>query len=290
MPPGRRIGILADIHSNLAALDVALHFFDRVGVDGIFQLGDLVGYAGKPRSALDRIRGQPREVIERIQAREDVISIQGNHDRALTGEIDPSMRKAAREVLAWTREQLSAEQVEFLRTLPEGRSVDDQFLLVHGSILERDAYILSATEVKRNLAWIVERQPGPRICFFGHTHIPMLIGTKHIFTDLKETKTFQLDRDDVYLLNPGSVGQPRDKCPLAAFGVFDVQQWTMTFVREPYEPSAAPPERRGGFAGGWRERQRAEAAAERGTADAGFERAGMNLCACSRRRTPAICR
>jgi diadenosine tetraphosphatase ApaH/serine/threonine PP2A family protein phosphatase len=63
----------------------------------------------------------------------------------------------------------------------------------------------------------------------------MLINTKQVITDLRETKTFQLDPKDVYLINPGSVGQPRDKCPLASFGIFNAENWQMQFIRKPYD-------------------------------------------------------
>jgi diadenosine tetraphosphatase ApaH/serine/threonine PP2A family protein phosphatase len=78
--------------------------------------------------------------------------------------------------------------------------------------------------------------PSMRVCFFGCTHIPMLINTKQVITDLRETKTFQLDPKDVYLINPGSVGQPRDKCSLASFGIFNAENWQMQFIRKPYDP------------------------------------------------------
>lgn len=228
MAPVRRYGIITDIHGNYPALQVAIDYLNRVGVDRILNLGDLVGYGAFPADVL-------RTVMDRV----DMTTIMGNHDRQLCGEKDPTMRKTAAKVLEWTRDNITGAQMRFIAGLPQGQTIDDQFITVHGSLEDRDAYILSAMEVKRNLECMINEFPGFRICFFGHTHIPMLIGTKHIITDLKETKTFQLDRNDIYLINPGSVGQPRDKCPLAAFGVFDAEQWTMTFIRQPYDLRSA---------------------------------------------------
>ena len=82
---------------------------------------------------------------------------------------------------------------------------------------------------------MINNFPTIKVCFFGHTHIPILANTKSVQTQLRETKTFQLDPHDVYLINPGSVGQPRDRCPLAAFCIFDAENWRITFVRKRYD-------------------------------------------------------
>ena len=117
--------------------------------------------------------------------------------------------------------------------------VDDVVIMVHGSLVSRDAYILSMKEVERNRKCMLEEFKGMRICFFAHTHVPMLIGMKKMVTELRETKAFQLDPSDICLVNPGSVGQPRDRCPLASFGIFDTDNWTMTFFRLPYDVAGA---------------------------------------------------
>ncbi len=228
MPLCRRYGIISDIHANYQALKVALECLQAVGVEKILCLGDLVGYGA-----------EPSECIQAVKERVDIVTIAGNHDRQVIGEKDPRMRKTASKVLEWTADNISPANARYLRSLPQGQTVDDAFIMVHGSLIERDAYILTAAEVKKNLECMLTDFPGMKICFFGHTHVPMLIGTKAIITDLRETKTFQLDRNEVYLINPGSVGQPRDKCPLASFGMFDAEQWTMTFFRKQYDIRAA---------------------------------------------------
>jgi predicted phosphodiesterase len=220
----KRYGIIADIHANYIAMKVALDYLQAAGVEKILCLGDLVGYGA-----------QPLECIEAVKGKSDIFTIQGNHDRHVSGEKDRRMRKTAAKVLEWTAANISLSNARFLKQLPEGMTIDDAFIMVHGSLVERDAYILSAQEISRNLNCMINDFPRQRVCFFGHTHIPMLIGTKAVITDLRETKTFQLDRNDIYLINPGSVGQPRDKCPLAAFGIFDAENWKMTFVRKPYD-------------------------------------------------------
>jgi len=219
-----RYGLIGDIHANLRAFRVALKHLQAAGVVKIIFLGDLVGYGPDPSACIDLFAIQP-----------NVLPIAGNHDRQVLGEKNPNMRRTAARALEWTRSQLSPNQIKILQSFPEGRSVEDAFIVVHGSLVSRDAYILNMQEVERNRKCMVEEFAGSRVCFFAHTHVPLLIGTKHVVTDLKETKAFKLDPDDIYLINPGSVGQPRDKCPLSAFGIFNTDNWTMTFFRVPYD-------------------------------------------------------
>jgi predicted phosphodiesterase len=223
-----KYGIISDIHANYQALKVALEFLAANNVDKYFCLGDLVGYGAEPFECIQAIRDKP-----------NIYTIAGNHDRQVIGEKDPRMRKTATKVLVWTQDNISPSNARYLKQLPQGMTVDDTFILVHGSLVERDAYILTRQEIDKNLQCMFSDFPGLKLCFFGHTHLPMLIGTKAVITDLKETKSFQLNRNDTYLINAGSVGQPRDRCPFASFGIFDAQAWTMTFVRRPYDIRAA---------------------------------------------------
>ena len=223
-----KYGVIADIHANYPALKVALDHLNATGCEKILCLGDLVGYGANPF-----------ECIQSVRDKVNIIAIAGNHDRQVIGDKDPRMRKTAARVLEWTQDNISPNNARYLKGLPQGQTIDNHIIMVHGSLVERDAYILTAAEVKRNLECMLRDFEGMKVCFFGHSHVPMLIGTKAVITDLKETKSFQLDRNDVYLVNPGSVGQPRDKCPLAAFGLFDADNWTMTFFRKPYDVKAA---------------------------------------------------
>jgi len=224
MPLSSKYGLITDIHANYTALKVALEYLTMAGVDKILCLGDLVGYGAEPSECISAIKDKP-----------NVYCIAGNHDRQVIGDKDPRMRKTATKVLEWTADNISPSNARYLKQLPQGLTVDDAFIMVHGSLVERDAYILTPQEISKNLQCMINDFAGMRICFFGHTHIPMLIGTKAVITDLRETKSFQLDRNDIYLINPGSVGQPRDKCPLASFGIFDADHWTMTYIRKPYD-------------------------------------------------------
>jgi predicted phosphodiesterase len=219
-----KYGIISDIHANYTAMQVALEHLEDAGCEKILNLGDLVGYGAEPAECVHAARTAP-----------NMLTIVGNHDRQAVGDKDDRMRKTAAKVLEWTAGHLTPEDVQYLQNCPQGLTVDDTFIMVHGSLVERDTYLLNTQEITKNLRSMIDDFPTMKVCFFGHTHVPMLIGTKSIVTALQDTKTFQLDRNERYMINPGSVGQPRDKCPLSSFGIFDTRNWTMTFVRKPYD-------------------------------------------------------
>jgi predicted phosphodiesterase len=221
-------GLIGDVHANLQAFEEALKHLRAAGVDKILNVGDLVGYGGSPAEVLALAREQVH-----------MVSIAGNHDRQAAGSCDPRMRLTATKALEWTRDNLSPAGLRYLSGLPEGQVVDGRLIMVHGSLVERDAYILTAGEVKRNLECMLREFRQHRICIFGHTHVPMLISTRGVLADLRETRSYQLERDGIYMINPGSVGQPRDRCPLCAFALLNDADFTVTFVRKPYDVVAA---------------------------------------------------
>jgi putative phosphoesterase len=224
-----KYGIISDIHGNIYALEVALKVLEEAGVEKVLNLGDMIGYGANPT-----------EVIAKLRDKEDHITIAGNHDRQVSGEKDPRMRKTAARALEWTQDNVSPNNARWLQSLPQGKMLDEHpIVIVHGSLCERDTYILTGAEIKRNLEVMINEFKDYKVCLFGHTHVPLLVSRKTLVTDLKETKTFQLDPNDQYLINPGSVGQPRDRCPLSAFGILDTEKWTMTFVRKEYDIPAA---------------------------------------------------
>lgn len=223
-----KYGLIADVHGNLRAFQTALAYLRQAGIDKLLFLGDLVGYGAEPRECIELLREQP-----------DLVAINGNHDRQLLGEKDQYMRRTASRALDWARSRLEPEHIHYLQSLPQGQVIDDVFIMVHGSLVSRDAYILKMQEVELNRKVMAEEFAGLKVCFFAHTHVPMLIGTDRVFTELAETKAFKLDPNDTFLINPGSVGQPRDGCPLASFGMFDSDRWTMTFVRQAYDIEGA---------------------------------------------------
>lgn len=216
MASAAKYGIIADIHANYPALRGVLNYLNAEGVDKILCLGDLVGYGDEPFKCIDALRNTP-----------NVVAIAGDYDRIVVGNSDPRLHGKAKKTLEWTAEHISPEHAAYLRGLPDRMTVDDTIIMVHASLIEDDAYILTPGEVGRNLKALVTQYPTFRFCFFGHTHLPVLIGTKSVVTDLADGKHLQLDADDTYLINPGSVGDSRR----AGFAILDTLKRTITFMR-----------------------------------------------------------
>jgi diadenosine tetraphosphatase ApaH/serine/threonine PP2A family protein phosphatase len=225
-----RLAVISDIHSNLEALDSVLARIDREGVEAILNLGDLVGY-----------NASPNECLELLQDR-NVWSLAGNHDLAL---LDPERAQhfniIAFEALTWCRQQVRPEFLEFLQGLPLLREQPGSFLACHGTPANPDTYIAYHFQGKRVLKELQHR-PQLRVCFFGHTHRRALwyrdIRGKVALRQISPT-AMKLSRGEHYLINPGSVGQPRDGAPEAAYAIFDDQDFSIHFKSAPYDVSGA---------------------------------------------------
>jgi putative phosphoesterase len=221
-----KIGVIADIHSNLEALTTTLEILHQQKVDQIVCLGDVVGY-----------NANPAECLELLQ-KENITTISGNHDRFVSGEIDAVIRPETRNVIEQTRSMLNASQMDFISSLPEEYFLEDIFLFVHGSPRHKDEYINSLQISKTSLQLLKQDKMFIAICFYGHTHLPYIIANNRIETDIHTNTTFKLDRRFTYLINPGSVGQPRDRCPLSSCIVFDITNYTVSYFRTPYNIEA----------------------------------------------------
>ncbi len=222
-----QFAVISDLHANLEAFQTVLAEIDRQGIEDVVCLGDVVGYGASPSECVQLIRER------------HIICIQGNHDRQMTGQIEEGTRDFAIEALLWTRDQLSEDEIDYLLRLPETLTLAGAFMFCHGSPRDRDEYIVHFNGMKANLRYLRQTYPEIHVCFFGHTHLPSIIGGDLAVQDLTETETYRLDRMATYLINPGSVGQPRDKCPKASFVVFDRDKWTITFCRLEYDVEAA---------------------------------------------------
>lgn len=220
--------IISDLHSNDAALKAVLKEVRRKGIRRVICLGDFVGYGAEPNPMLERIRTfKGRKVF-----------IRGNHDRVAAGfDEGADFNQTARAAALWTRDQLSPANRQFLETLPVGPIVEDQMLLCHGSPDDEDEYLFSELDVAR----ILFETEAP-IVLFGHTHLPVFfsIGPEGELDGglVRGSRTFELDPRCRYLINPGSVGQPRDRNPLASFAVYEPEQRRLHFVRIPYDIAA----------------------------------------------------
>jgi diadenosine tetraphosphatase ApaH/serine/threonine PP2A family protein phosphatase len=222
--------ILSDIHANLDALDAVLAAAPPDAWDRVIVLGDLVGYGADPNAVVDRVRElNPLAVIR------------GNHDKACCGIDDASnFNHIARIAASWTEDHLTPSNREYLRLLPPGPVViDDRVEICHGSPYDEDHYIFDAEDARRAL------EAGDRqLCLFGHTHLPVVFRRSGDSYDafLPEgdaDTTLALQEGVRYVVNPGSVGQPRDGDPRAAFAIYDTEGPTLTLRRVPYAVDAA---------------------------------------------------
>jgi len=222
-----RFLILADIHANLEALEAVLERA-RGQCDQVICCGDLVGYGP-----------DPNEVIEAVRQLGPALMVRGNHDKAAVGLTDLSLfNPLARSAAVWTRAQLSEENRRYLQAMPRGPAEGDGFTVAHGSLLDEDQYLLSLEEALQSLSLTAHR-----LTFFGHTHV------QGGFAWFKERRSGSLDpglrkgaaesrlgvdSENRYLINPGSVGQPRDDDPRAAFAVYDQARALVSYLRVEY--------------------------------------------------------
>jgi predicted phosphodiesterase len=217
--------ILSDIHANWQALEAVLeHAAGKY--DCVLCCGDLVGYGADPNRVID----WSRENVQGI--------VRGNHDKGCAGLDDLDwFNNAARSSARWTQAVLSEANLEYLERLPRGPLALDGFSLVHGSPLDEDEYVLSDADV----AGVSGYLEAP-LYFFGHTHMqrgfrlshPSVWYLGHVGQD-QERRRFELEPRYAYLINPGSVGQPRDRDPRAAYAIYDSESRVVTLCRSRYD-------------------------------------------------------
>jgi predicted phosphodiesterase len=216
--------ILSDIHSNREALSAVLSFVKRKPWDKAVFLGDLVGYGANPNQTVDLLR-----------TLKPLLAIRGNHDKVCSGLEDGELfNRMALEAAMWTRRKLTRGNLQWLKSLPEGPMlVDGQFAISHGTPIDEDAYIFGELE-----ALNVFRQTDFDLCFFGHSHFPVIfaLSPDAITTNLTVAPSFRfkLKPGVRYLVNPGSVGQPRDGNPLCSFAMYDSDSKVVSIHRLSY--------------------------------------------------------
>jgi len=225
--------ILSDIHANLEALNAVLEA--ATPFDVLWTLGDVVGYGASPNQVIDLIRPKSQ------------LTVRGNHDRVCCGLTSSlGFNPVARAAAHWTYEELTAHNREWLKDLPQGPIEPEQGLVscAHGSPLNEDQYILNMRD-----AWAPLQQMPTAITFFGHTHIQGGFSQKeHDWHELRPqyprtnepaSWTMPIPPGTRHLINPGSVGQPRDYDWRAAFAIYDADAAEITFHRVPYDITAS---------------------------------------------------
>jgi diadenosine tetraphosphatase ApaH/serine/threonine PP2A family protein phosphatase len=215
-----RYALFSDIHANIEAFDAVLADIDRVGVDKRLFLGDIIGYGPDPQACIDRLL----TVAD--------VTLGGNHDWAAVG-LTPSdyFNPYAKAALDWTVAHLRDDQIDFLKRT-EPSMLHDSFQLAHSSPLAPSEwrYILNHQEAVDNYAYIQNN-----LCFIGHSHQPLIIeyttpSTVKVHRPLEKV----LDPDVPYIVNIGSVGQPRDAITESCWVLFDSDTRTVSFRRVPY--------------------------------------------------------
>jgi predicted phosphodiesterase len=212
--------IFSDVHASVDALEAVLRSVRRKHFDVVVSLGDLVGYGAAPNQVIEMVR----------RMRGNVRHIRGNHDKVASGvEEGLGFNPVALAAARWTRHRLSEVNRRFVAALPPGPVLEDGFLYAHGSPLDEDAYIFSERDAAE-----VFRVASFDICFFGHTHVAGCYAYRDGLTQslLRESRsTIQLEPGVRYLINPGAVGQPRDRDPRAAFVVYDSERQQVQWCR-----------------------------------------------------------
>jgi len=220
-----RYGIFGDIHGNLHALEAVLRAYEDEGIDSYLCTGDLVGYGAFPRECIERTRAVCQHIVA------------GNHDFAvcekLTLEFFNSYAKSA---VLWTREALTKEDLEYLHSLPITVAVDSDVTLAHATIYDAHAFDYIQTQYDAHLSL---QELRTSCGFVGHSHIPISFYLRDGVVGWTMEGTIDLDACDKVLVNVGSVGQPRDENPKAAYAVYDTEERKIWIKRVNYDVEAA---------------------------------------------------
>ncbi len=223
-----RCAIISDIHANGEALAAVLAEIDTLDVEAVYCLGDLVGYNADPDFCV-------RTVLSRCDA-----TIRGNHDKAVAGLLTLEWFNGnARDAALWTRGAVSEDTMAALRALVQGpKQPASGILLCHGTPYDEDEYLLDRQTMELSMQCVEKDWPETSFCFHGHTHSPLIASRKRGESRIRVhtwQETTRLEAHSVYLINPGSVGQPRDGIAMASFGILDSGKMLYTNRRVAYD-------------------------------------------------------
>ncbi len=212
--------VLSDIHANLTALKAVLE--DAKDYDAVWVLGDIVGYGP-----------DPNECIELVKTLPNLVCLLGNHDAAVIDQINQiTFNPTAQQAIHWTRSVITQGNLDYLRKLPDSTTVGE-ITLVHGSPREPIwEYLLDIRNATENFEYF-----DTPYCFIGHTHLPTIFTLQNNQTRANLSvpeKNSQFKLEPRAILNPGSVGQPRDRDPRAAYAIFDQENMIVQFKRVKY--------------------------------------------------------
>jgi predicted phosphodiesterase len=224
-----RILVLSDLHANGTALDAVLDAA-RGQWELSVCLGDVVGYGPDPNEVTTRLRELGTKTIR------------GNHDKAVTGLMPTDdFNPVAKAAVDWTRAQITPEHLTWLAALPRGPLATDGLVLVHGAFQDEDEYVFTPAQALEGLL-----DSTAAVTFFGHTHHQGGFAYQDSQLEVLQIRprasesfaALRIDDSRRYLLNPGSIGQPRDGDARAAFAIADLEHQTVEFWRVPYDVAA----------------------------------------------------
>jgi predicted phosphodiesterase len=226
-----RLALIADIHANLDALEATFYDIAARSIDRIVCLGDIVGYNKDAAACIALIRGA------------DCLCVAGNHDLAVCGRITTrNFSSAAARAVAWTRQQLSQDDLEFLASLPLKANIGDRLIAVHGALHpETGCESVRLDSDKRRMQSfdaLMTHPSGARICAFGHTHHAGTYELRGNLVVVGSAPQVQLRDNSYYLINPGTVGEPRSAERRATYMILDLARRTVTTHYVDYQASA----------------------------------------------------
>ena len=217
--------ILSDIHGNWEALEAVLARAETSRFQSIVCCGDVVGYGADPDAVTEWVRGNVKAIIR------------GNHDKVCAGLDDMEwFNPVAQASAVWTQGVMKADNLGYLRDLIRGPERVNGFQILHGSPLDEDEYVVTEQDVAQVAPYL-----DCDVSFFGHTHLQGAFlchrnGVKQLLAAQGEAeRTIQLEPDANYMINPGSVGQPRDGDPRAAYAIYSSEEHTVEFCRVAYD-------------------------------------------------------
>jgi predicted phosphodiesterase len=221
--------IVSDLHANWEALEAVVRHAKGI-YDRSLCCGDLVGYGADPNSVVEWVRDNCAVIVR------------GNHDRACTGQEDLEwFNPVARAAAVWTFENLSPENVSYVRDLPQGPALVEGIQVLHGSPCDEDDYVVGADQAAQAFTYLETR-----LAFFGHTHLQggfiwnqERVETIPAISLNSDRQSLDIDSSGGYLLNPGSVGQPRDGDPRAAYALYDSDRGVVDYYRVDYDVETA---------------------------------------------------
>jgi predicted phosphodiesterase len=219
-----RYGVISDVHANLPALEAVVAELERIGVDAYACAGDLVGYGPQPNECVKAIRQL------------GAVTVAGNHDLIAIGRLsEDRCERLARQSLRWTRGVLDEETCDYLGGLPRQAALPGRVVITHGSLDDPQEYVLRVEQAAAQLTRLSEQHPAARILVVGHTHRAFATDGASEALRLPTNRCVSLTGSARWLLNPGAVGQSRERLVRARYMVLDMDRREAIFHAARYD-------------------------------------------------------